>query len=69
MANILSLNTGSHATLSQLLVNTPGGLYDHLAQKSGATVALTGSASDQLKKQYVLALRHPTNGLPWLTES
>jgi hypothetical protein len=69
MANVLSLNTTSHPTLTQLLVNTPVGLFDFQAQKASTTVTLTASATDQIKKAAVLALKHPTTGLPWLTEA
>lgn len=68
MANVMSLNTASYATLQQFLCNTQGGLYDHLAQKSGATVTLTGSAADQAKKGEILQIK-PNGTNPALTEA
>lgn len=64
----MSLNTTNYAGLSQVMQNTMGGLYDHLAQKSGATVTLTGSAADQVKKGELLANK-PNGVNPLLTES
>jgi hypothetical protein len=68
MANIMSLNTANYAGINQVLVNTQGGLYDHLGQKVGATVTLTAAAADQVKKAELLSLK-PNGANPLLTEA
>lgn len=66
MANVISLNTTDHPALTQLLVMTPSGLFDFKAQQAAGSVNL---ASDQQRKAIILALKSPTNGKAWLTET
>jgi hypothetical protein len=65
MANVISLNKTDHPTLTQLLVNTPTGLFDFIAQQSGGTVTVT----DPAKKAAIKAIKHPVTGLPFITET
>lgn len=65
MPNLLGLNTAQHPTLVQLLVNTPFGLFDYQAQKSGSTVNV--AAKPTAFKEYVKSLRH--NGQPLVVET
>ena len=68
MAGTFSLNTASHATLSQVLVMTDDGLFDYLAQKSGSTVTVN-TATQPRKAATLRAIKNPANGQPWLNEA
>lgn len=65
MANLLGLNTASHPTLVQVLVNTDYGLFDYQAQKSGATVNV--AARPVAFKDAVKNIK--INGQPLVVES
>lgn len=65
MANIMSLNTTDHPTLKQVLVNTPVGLFDFLAQQSAGSVTV----ANPIMKREVLAVVHPTNGKAFIKET
>lgn len=65
MANVITLNTADHPTLTQLLVHTPLGLFDFKSQMSGGSVTVT----DSRVKKDILQLINPATGKAWLKES
>lgn len=65
MANVFTLNTTDHPALTQVLVWTSTGLFDFKAQQAAGSVTVTNPST----KATLLAIKHPTTGLPFLKES
>lgn len=64
MANVISLHTTNYPTLTQVLVNTPTGLFDFKAQQASGHVNVADSGT----KAVILSVKGPT-GLPVLLET
>lgn len=66
MANTFALNTAQHPNLKQVLIATPEGVFDFLAQKAGSTVVVPVAERNKLAQ--LRDFKHP-NGNPYLVES
>jgi hypothetical protein len=65
MANVISLNTSDHPTLTQVLVWTTTGLFDFKAQQAAGSITVSNAAA----KAALLSVKNPTTGKTYLKET